>query len=100
MAGIGHVGLGGDYDGTSDLPDGPADVSCYPALFAELRWRGWSEADRTALGHGNIVRVLADAQVGRVRGTAPVTLRSSYSSAPICLRTSWIAHSLPSGSDR
>lgn len=73
VAGIGHVGLGGDYDGTPDLPDGLADVSCYPALFAELRSRGWSEADCTALAHGNIVRVLADARVGEVRGTAPVT---------------------------
>jgi membrane dipeptidase len=72
VAGIEHVGLGGDYDGTTDLPDGLADVSRYPALFAELRSRGWSAADCTALAHGNIVRVLADAQVGRVRGTAPV----------------------------
>jgi membrane dipeptidase len=71
VAGIEHVGLGGDYDGTSDLPDGLSDVSCYPALFAELRSRGWSEADCTALAHGNIVRVLADAHVGEVRGTAP-----------------------------
>jgi membrane dipeptidase len=67
VAGIEHVGLGGDYDGTGDLPDGLGDVSCYPALFAELRSRGWSEADCTALAHGNIVRVLAD----EVRGTAP-----------------------------
>jgi membrane dipeptidase len=67
VAGIEHVGLGGDYDGTTDLPDGLGDVSCYPALFAELRERGWSEADCTALAHGNIVRVLADARVGAVR---------------------------------
>ena len=73
MAGIGHVGIGGDYDGTGDLPDGLTDVSCYPALFAELRSRGWSDADCTALAHGNIVRVLADAHVGEIRGTAPVT---------------------------
>jgi membrane dipeptidase len=72
VAGIEHVGLGGDYDGTTDLPDGLADVSRYPALFEELRSRGWSAADCTALAHGNVVRVLADAQVGLVRGTAPV----------------------------
>jgi membrane dipeptidase len=71
VAGIEHVGLGGDYDGTSDLPDGLGDVSCYPALFASLRERGWSEADCSALAHGNIIRVLADARVGQVRGTAP-----------------------------
>ena len=73
VAGIEHVGLGGDYDGTADLPDGLTDVSCYPALFAELRDRGWSDGDCTALAHANIVRVLADARVGHVRGTAPAT---------------------------
>jgi membrane dipeptidase len=71
VAGIGHVGLGGDYDGTPDLPDGLVDVSCYPVLFAELRDRGWSAADCQALGHRNVVRVLADARVGHIRGTAP-----------------------------
>jgi membrane dipeptidase len=68
VAGLAHVGLGGDYDGTPDLPDGLEDVSCYPALFAELRSRGWSESDCVALGHGNILRVLEDAHVGRERG--------------------------------
>jgi membrane dipeptidase len=71
VAGIEHVGLGGDYDGTRDLPDDLPDVSSYPALFAELRDRGWSSADCRALAHGNIVRVLADAKVGQIRGTAP-----------------------------
>jgi len=75
VAGIEHVGLGGDYDGTTDLPDGLTDVSRYPALFAELRDRGWSERDCTALAHGNILRVVADAKVGHVRGTAPDALR-------------------------
>ena len=75
VAGIEHIGLGGDYDGTTDLPDGLTDVSRYPALFAELRDRGWSERDCTALAHGNILRVVADAKVGHVRGTAPDALR-------------------------
>ena len=70
VAGIEHVGLGGDYDGTGELPDGLLDVSGYPALFAELRDRGWSSADCRALAHANIVRVLADAKVGHVRDTA------------------------------
>ena len=71
VAGIEHVGLGGDYDGTRDLPDGLTDVSCYPALFTELRDRGWSDDDCTALAHGNILRVLADAKIGHIRGTGP-----------------------------
>jgi membrane dipeptidase len=75
VAGIEHVGLGGDYDGTRDLPDGLTDVSCYPALFAELRDRGWNDDDCTALAHGNILRVLADAKIGHIHGNAPDTPR-------------------------
>ena len=82
VAGIEHVGLGGDYDGTNDLPDGLGDVSRYPALFAALADRGWSDADLTALGHGNIVRVLADARLGEVRGTAPVDPPRAVPAAP------------------
>ena len=36
VAGIDHLGLGGDYDGTDQLPVGLEDVSGYPRLFAEL----------------------------------------------------------------
>jgi len=61
-AGLAHVGLGGDYDGTGQLPEGLGDVSCYPALFAELGRRGWSGADRAALASGNILRVLREAE--------------------------------------
>jgi membrane dipeptidase len=61
VAGIDHVGIGGDFDGTGNLPDGLSDVSCYPALFAELIDRGWSEQDCAKLASGNILRVLDDA---------------------------------------
>jgi membrane dipeptidase len=63
VASIEHVGLGGDFDGTTELPEGLADVSCYPALFAELANRGWSDADSAMLASGNIVRVLRDAGI-------------------------------------
>jgi membrane dipeptidase len=63
-AGLAHVGLGGDYDGTTDTPDGMPDVSSYPSLFAELRTRGWTDPDLTALAHGNILRALSDAHIG------------------------------------
>ncbi|MGW4735907.1 membrane dipeptidase [Streptomyces shenzhenensis] len=59
-AGIAHLGLGGDYDGTPALPPGLADVSRYPALFDELTTRGWSPAELRALASDNILRVLAD----------------------------------------
>jgi membrane dipeptidase len=62
VAGIEHVGIGGDFDGTPDLPVGLADVSRYPALFNELIRRGWSEADCKALAGGNILRVMRAAQ--------------------------------------
>ena len=61
VAGIDHVGIGGDFDGTSELPAGLGDVSCYPALFAELIDRGWSRPDSAKLASGNILRVLDDA---------------------------------------
>jgi membrane dipeptidase len=62
VAGIAHVGLGGDYDGCDRLPVGMEDVTGYPALIAELLDRGWSEADLAALTGENLLRVLADAQ--------------------------------------
>ena len=45
VAGVDHVGIGSDFDGTPDLPEGLGDVSCFPALFAELLDRGWTEDD-------------------------------------------------------
>jgi membrane dipeptidase len=62
VAGADHVGIGGDFDGTAELPVGLQDVSCYPALFAELLSRGWSEPDLAKLASGNILRVLGDAE--------------------------------------
>ncbi len=62
VAGIGHVGLGGDMDGTLQQPDGLTDVSCYPALFAELLRRGWTEDDCARLAGGNLLRVLRGAE--------------------------------------
>ncbi len=62
VAGLDHVGLGGDFDGTDQLPEGLADVSTYPALLAELLSRGWSEADCAKLAGGNILRALREAE--------------------------------------
>jgi membrane dipeptidase len=62
VAGVEHVGIGGDFDGVGQLPEGLADVSGYPGLFAELLRRGWSEADCALLSSGNIIRVLREAE--------------------------------------
>jgi membrane dipeptidase len=61
VAGIDHVGIGGDFDGTGELPEGLGDVSCYPALFAALIDRGWSPQDCAKLANGNVLRVMEDA---------------------------------------
>ena len=62
VAGVDHVGIGGDFDGTEDLPDGLSDVSCYPALIAELLERGWGEQDCARLAGGNVLRVMREAE--------------------------------------
>ncbi|MES2124710.1 MAG: dipeptidase [Gemmatimonadota bacterium] len=67
VAGIDHVGLGGDYDGTTGLPEGMGDVTGYPLLFAELIRRGWTDADLTKLASGNILRVLRGVEQTRDR---------------------------------
>jgi membrane dipeptidase len=65
VAGVDHVGIGGDYDGTDELPDGLEDVACYPALIAELLTRGWGEDDCVKLIGGNVLRALRAAAGSR-----------------------------------
>lgn len=62
VAGIDHLGIGGDYDGTAFTPDGLNDVSGYPNLIAELLDRGWSRTDLAKLTWQNAVRVLGAAE--------------------------------------
>ncbi|MEU9042209.1 MULTISPECIES: dipeptidase [unclassified Kitasatospora] len=62
VAGIDHIGIGGDFDGTAFLPDGLDSVAGYPNLVAELLRRHWSEADLAKLTWLNAVRVLRDAE--------------------------------------
>ena len=62
VAGVDHVGIGGDFDGTPVTPVGLDDVSRYPALFAELQRRHWSEPDLKALAGANTLRALRAAQ--------------------------------------
>jgi len=62
VAGVDHVGLGGDYDGTTELPADMPDVSSYPRLLEELAARGWSPADLDKLSARNILRVLRESE--------------------------------------
>jgi membrane dipeptidase len=67
VAGADHVGIGGDFDGISETVQGLEDVSTYPALFAELVRRGWSDTDLRKLAGENILRVLARAEAVATR---------------------------------
>ena len=58
VAGIDHVGLGGDYDGVDSLPVGLESVDGYPRLLAELMRRGWTEADIRKISGENMLRVM------------------------------------------
>jgi membrane dipeptidase len=58
LAGIDHVGLGGDFDGITTVVQGLEDVSTYPALVAELLRRGWSDGDIGKLTWHNLLRVM------------------------------------------
>ncbi len=62
VAGIDHIGIGGDFDGTAFTTSGLDDVSCYPNLVAELLRRGWSETDLAKTTWANAVRVLGDGE--------------------------------------
>ena len=81
VAGVDHVGLGGDLDGTGgDLPEGLNGVDTYPALLAELMKRGWSDADIARLAGDNVLRVMAAAErvakgmAGETPATATITM--------------------------
>ena len=63
VAGIDHVGLGADFDGANDFPEGAGDVSMLPNITYELLRRGYSEQDiRKILGE-NFLRVFAKAEL-------------------------------------
>jgi membrane dipeptidase len=62
VAGVDHIGLGGDYDGTDVMPIGLADVSGYPRLLTELADRGWTGPDLEKLTGRNMLRVLRETE--------------------------------------
>lgn len=64
VAGVDHVGVGGDYDGVEVLPQGMEDVTAYPALLEALAERGWSDDDLAKLTSGNVLRVMREAESG------------------------------------
>jgi len=79
VAGADHVGIGGDFDGITDVVVGLEDVSKYPALFAELVRRGWSDEDLRKLAGENILRAMeraeqVSANLRKIRGPSTRTI--------------------------
>ena len=57
LAGIDHVGLGGDFDGIGFTPKELTDVTKYPLITKELVARGFSKKDIYKIMGGNFIRV-------------------------------------------
>ncbi len=62
VAGVDHIGIGSDFDGNDNWPEGLSDVSMFPSLFAELIRRGWSDEDLAKIAGGNVLRALERAE--------------------------------------
>jgi membrane dipeptidase len=73
VAGIDHVGIGSDFDGITSTPVGLEDVSTFPALFAALAERGWTEGELRQLAGENLLRVMraTEATAARLQGERP-----------------------------
>lgn len=62
IAGIDHIGVGSDFDGSSRMPQGLEDVSRYPGLFAELADRGYADGELAKIAGRNVLRVMREAE--------------------------------------
>ena len=63
VAGIDHIGIGGDFDGITSVPLGLENVSTYPSLTAELLKRGYSNMDVKKILGLNVLRAMKRAEV-------------------------------------
>jgi membrane dipeptidase len=73
VAGIDHVGLGGDFDGIDSVVQGLEDVSTYPALTAELLRRGYKDDEIRKIIGQNVLRVMREAErvAAKLQGERP-----------------------------
>jgi membrane dipeptidase len=76
IAGIDHIGIGSDFDGIDRGPTGLEHVGDFPALFAELLRRGYSEADLKKISGQNVLRAMRamEATAQRLRSSRPPSL--------------------------
>ena len=68
VAGIDHVGLGSDFDGVDDLPEGLTGIDGLPRITLELVKRGYKDEDILKILGGNFLRVF-DAAEAYARST-------------------------------
>jgi membrane dipeptidase len=79
VAGIDHIGLGGDFDGITSVVEGLEDVSKYPALTAELLSRGYKDEDVKKVLGLNVLKAWRGAEqaatrLQKARGPSTVTI--------------------------
>lgn len=67
VAGADHVGLGSDFDGVPETPEGLEGVDRYPALLAELMKRGWKDDEIAKVAGENLLRVMSAAEAVSVK---------------------------------
>jgi membrane dipeptidase len=84
IAGVESIGIGGDFDGMPTGPVGFEDVRGYPALFAELARRGYSQAELEMIASRNVLRVMraAEAYAASVAGEPPIETLISAAVSP------------------
>ena len=89
VAGVDHVGIGSDFDGTPALPEGLDGVDHYPMLLEQLARRGWSDSELAKLTWHNALRVIRDteaaaraAQRERDPSLATIAELDGYARAP------------------
>jgi len=73
VAGVDYVGLGSDFDGIPETPQGLDGVDKFPALLEELARRGWSDSELAKVAGGNLLRVMTQAErvSAKARATRP-----------------------------
>ena len=78
VASVENIGIGSDFDGIDDVIDGLEDVSTFPALFAELARRGWTEADLRKVAGENVLRVIETNEkvAARLRKERPASTKT------------------------
>jgi len=81
VAGIDHIGLGGDFDGITSVVQGLEDVSKYPNLTAELLRRGYKDEEVKKILGLNVLRAWRQAdqvaaRLQKTRGPSTATIEA------------------------